>query len=96
MELHLFFGRIMKEHALFICGMLDPTEGALIQSANDFAGDSGGMIWVRSCSSKNISEKGRQTTIFKLIGVPPSQFSPKFASVSALQRLFRIHFRGMI
>ena len=44
MELHLFFGRIMKEHALFIRGMLDPTEGALIQSANDFAGDYGQML----------------------------------------------------
>ena len=24
LELHLFFGRIMKEHALFIRGLLDP------------------------------------------------------------------------
>ena len=39
LELHLFFARIMMEHALFIRGLLDPTEEDLIASADQFAGD---------------------------------------------------------
>ena len=39
LELHLFFARIMKEHALFIRGLLDPGEEALVRTANEFAGD---------------------------------------------------------
>ena len=39
LELHLFFARIMKEHALFIRGLLDPTEEDLVASADQFAGD---------------------------------------------------------
>lgn len=38
-ETHLFFARIMMEHALFIRGLLDPSEEALVNTANDFAGD---------------------------------------------------------
>ena len=34
-----FWNRIMMEHALFIRGLLDPCEEALIASANGFAGD---------------------------------------------------------
>ena len=34
-----FWNRIMMEHALFIRGLLDPTEEALIKTANDFAMD---------------------------------------------------------
>lgn len=39
LETHLFFARIMKEHALFIRGLLDPSEEELIQTANGFAMD---------------------------------------------------------
>ncbi|MDY3282459.1 DUF2935 domain-containing protein [Dysosmobacter sp.] len=35
----LFWDRIMMEHALFIRGLLDPTEEDLIAAANRFAGD---------------------------------------------------------
>lgn len=35
----LFWNRIMMEHALFIRGLLDPTECELIETANDFAAD---------------------------------------------------------
>ena len=35
----LFWNRIMMEHALFIRGLLDPTEEELIAAANGFAGD---------------------------------------------------------
>lgn len=34
-----FWDRIMMEHALFIRGLLDPTEEDLIKAANNFAGD---------------------------------------------------------
>lgn len=34
-----FWNRIMMEHALFIRGLLDPSEDVLINTANDFAGD---------------------------------------------------------
>lgn len=34
LELHLFFGRIMKEHALFIRELLDPCEAELINTAD--------------------------------------------------------------
>ena len=43
-ETECFWNRIMMEHALFIRGLLDPTEGALIQSANDFAKDYGQLL----------------------------------------------------
>ncbi|MBQ7871387.1 MAG: DUF2935 domain-containing protein [Oscillospiraceae bacterium] len=36
-EGELFWNRIMMEHALFIRGLLDPTEEQLISTANDFA-----------------------------------------------------------
>ncbi len=35
----LFWDQIMLEHALFIRGLLDPSEGELINTANDFALD---------------------------------------------------------
>lgn len=35
----LFWNRIMMEHALFIRGLLDPSEEALVGSAGDFAAD---------------------------------------------------------
>lgn len=37
-DTELFWDRIMMEHALFIRGLLDPTEYDLIKTANDFAG----------------------------------------------------------
>lgn len=39
LEQHLFFARIMKEHALFIRGLLDPSEEKLIDTADGFAED---------------------------------------------------------
>lgn len=35
----LFWNQIMMEHALFIRGLLDPSEDELIHTADDFAGD---------------------------------------------------------
>lgn len=36
-EMELFWDLQMKEHALFIRGLLDPTENALIETSDDFA-----------------------------------------------------------
>lgn len=36
-DVELFWNQIMMEHALFIRGLLDPTENELIVTANDFA-----------------------------------------------------------
>ena len=38
-ETELFWNQIMMEHALFIRGLLDPTENDLIQASNEFAGE---------------------------------------------------------
>lgn len=38
-QVELFWNQIMMEHALFIRGLLDPTENDLITTANDFAED---------------------------------------------------------
>ncbi len=38
-EQEIFWNRIMGEHALFIRGLLDPTEGELINTANDFGNE---------------------------------------------------------
>lgn len=38
-ETEMFWNQIMMEHALFICGLLDPTECELIEIADTFAGD---------------------------------------------------------
>lgn len=38
-EAELFWNQIMMEHAMFIRGLLDPTECELMKTADDFAGD---------------------------------------------------------
>ncbi|MBQ8509024.1 MAG: DUF2935 domain-containing protein [Clostridia bacterium] len=38
LDIECFWNRIMMEHALFIRGLLDPTEEELIQTADEFAG----------------------------------------------------------
>lgn len=43
-QTELFWDQIMMEHALFIRGLLDPTEDSLIQTANGFAYDYSRLI----------------------------------------------------
>lgn len=43
-DIECFWNRIMMEHALFIRGLLDPTETDLINSANDFAKDYANLL----------------------------------------------------
>jgi len=38
-QVELFWNQIMMEHALFIRGLLDPTENELINTSNNFAGE---------------------------------------------------------
>ena len=38
-DVELFWNQIMLEHALFILGLLDPTEAQLIKTADEFAND---------------------------------------------------------
>lgn len=42
--MELFWNRIMLEHALFIRGLLEPTEGELINTANNFAAEYNELI----------------------------------------------------
>ena len=43
-ETELFWDQIMMEHALFIRGLLDPTENTLILTSNDFANEYAALI----------------------------------------------------
>lgn len=43
-ETELFWDQIMMEHALFIRGLLDPSENNLIETSNDFANDFANLI----------------------------------------------------
>ena len=47
----LFWNQIMMEHALFIRGLLDPSEDTLIHTADDFAGDYKRLL--DSCTAAN-------------------------------------------
>lgn len=49
-----FWNRIMMEHALFIRGLLDPTEEELIDSANDFAGDYRKLLDASSAANERV------------------------------------------
>lgn len=57
-ETELFWDQIMMEHALFIRGLLDPSEGELINTANDFAQEYDELI-----------EKAKRANDAMLIGV---------------------------
>ena len=47
----LFWNRIMMEHAMFIRGLLDPSEEALIDTADGFAADYKRLL--EACAAKN-------------------------------------------
>ena len=50
----LFWNRIMMEHALFIRGLLDPCEDALIQTADDFAADYKRLLEISAAANDRI------------------------------------------
>lgn len=75
LELHLFFARIMMEHALFIRGLLDPSEEELIHSADDFAGDYKRLLEASSAANDRCIRDGAALSLtekfrdFKRAGV---------------------------
>lgn len=62
-----FWNRIMMEHALFIRGLLDPTEEALIKASDDFAKDYARLLEVLSArnelANKNQAEASLRETL---------------------------------
>ena len=75
LELHLFFARIMMEHALFIRGLLDPCEDALITAADGFAGDYRRLLETSAAANNRVMRSGgaleltRKFRDFKRAGV---------------------------
>ena len=60
----LFWNQIMMEHALFIRGLLDPTENDLINTANDFANEYDMLLEDvdKALDINNLTEKSYQET----------------------------------
>ena len=76
MEIELFWNQIMMEHALFIRGLLDPTENDLIMTADEFANEYARLLeeartmtdrTIRSVTNKTIEETIKYRD-FKLAG----------------------------
>lgn len=71
----LFWDRIMMEHAMFIRGLLDPTEEALIDTADGFAGDYRRLLDASAAANDRVLESApslaltRKFRDFKRAGV---------------------------
>ncbi len=71
----LFWNQIMMEHALFIRGLLDPSEEALICTANDFAGDYKRLLEASAAANDRVMRSGNALVLtqkfrdFKRAGV---------------------------
>lgn len=63
MKIEMFWNQIMKEHAEFIRGLLDPTECELINSANQFAGEYEGLLEMAKEQNCQIQEELFQRTL---------------------------------
>lgn len=62
----IFWNQIMMEHALFIRGLLDPSEEALIEAADGFAKEYRELLAEakrKDCMAEELSERTRQETI---------------------------------
>lgn len=61
-----FWNRIMMEHALFIRGLLDPSEITLIETADEFANQYGELLELENgencCQGENITRKSLEET----------------------------------
>jgi len=66
-DTELFWDQIMMEHALFIRGLLDPTENKLIITANDFAGDYGNLLRQANAANNAALAGITQTTLQETI-----------------------------
>lgn len=61
-ETELFWDQIMMEHALFLKGLLDPTEGDLINTSNKFAQEYATLLeQVRLTTDMTIKQMTRET-----------------------------------
>lgn len=75
-SVELFWDQIMLEHALFIRGLLDPTEGELINTANNFAAEYNDLIQKAQSANETMLATVTQETLadtkkyrdFKLAG----------------------------
>lgn len=68
-KLELFWNQIMMEHALFIRGLLDPSEEKLICTANDFAKEYRKLLQdARSATDEVIKETTIRYRDFKMTG----------------------------
>lgn len=64
-ETELFWDQIMMEHALFIRGLLDPTECDLIKTANDFAGEYNNLMQAARAATDMTIDSVTDTTLQK-------------------------------
>lgn len=64
-----FWNQIMMEHALFMRGLLDPSEDGLIHTANDFAMDYKGLLERDAAQCTDALELTRKFRDFKRAGV---------------------------
>lgn len=71
-EQELFWNNIMKEHAVFIRGLLNPSENKLIMSANNFANDYNNILKKYLNNPTTLTNISLQETInfrdFKIAG----------------------------
>lgn len=71
----LFWNRIMMEHAMFIRGLLDPSEDTLINTADDFAEDYKHLLESSAAANDRLMRSGNALTLtqkfrdFKRAGV---------------------------
>lgn len=71
----LFWNRIMMEHAMFIRGLLDPSEEKLIDTADDFAMDYKRLLEVSAAANEKVMRSGNALALtqkfrdFKRAGV---------------------------
>lgn len=62
-----FWNRIMMEHALFIRGLLDPTEEALIKASDDFAKDYAKLLEVSSARNELANKSQTEASLRKTL-----------------------------
>ena len=60
-----FWDRIMMEHAMFIRGLLDPTENELIDTADDFAKDYRKLLDECDKANDRIADSGKSLSLTK-------------------------------
>lgn len=80
-EVELFWNQIMMEHALFIRGLLDPTENELIITADNFAKDYQNLI----NEAKNMTDKTIQSITDKTIAETQKYIEFKTAGTEGIR-----------